>query len=142
MVICRANLSRRPREQLKLIFPARRSPSRWILMEMLFFLPLLENNAAKHQNLTLVSICRITRTFQFLGFEIILIKFVFLVVPMRSGLSLVVNYHSIKRTRNRIKTYYDFTTTILFYLTSTNTVSDFFYHAYIYMIRLVQIDLN
>lgn len=36
MVICKANLSRRLREQLKLIFSARRSLGRWILMETFF----------------------------------------------------------------------------------------------------------
>ena len=57
---------------------------------------LLGNNEAKHQNLTLVSM---HRAVAFLLLAVILIKFIFLVISMRSGLSSVVNYYSVKQMR-------------------------------------------
>lgn len=78
MVICKANLSRRLGEQLKLIFSARRSLGRWILMETFFpfffvFLPppfanTWNNNEAKLSEFNARSNARRytnTRTFQF-----------------------------------------------------------------------------
>ena len=61
-------------------------------------LPLLGNNEAKHQNLTLVPM---HRAVAYLLLAVILIKFIFLVTPIRSGLSSVVNYYSIKQMRGR-----------------------------------------